>query len=324
VRFVVYGAGAIGGFVAARLGLADIPVTLIARGEHALAIRKNGFQVLTPDNDYQVPLDVIESAADIHAGNDTFVLLCVKSHSTTAALRELRNALPDSTPVACLQNGVDNERQAARLFAHVYGVSVMCPNTFLEPGIISAYSSPTIGALDTGPYVGGNDSQLNELSLSFKLAGFASSILPNIMEHKYGKLLNNLGNAVEVVCGPPARRGPVTSFAQQEGRACFEAHSIPFTEDSPNSSLVTPQPIHGQKRPAGSTWQSVQRRSAGTETDYLNGEIVMLGRQAGVATPMNRLLQELVRRVGSDPELIGSFPEADVIARAGYPPVSGG
>lgn len=324
MRFVVYGAGAIGGFVAGRLALANIPVTVIARGEHALAIRKHGLQVRAPDDDYQVPLDVIESIDGIGTGEDAFVLLCVKSHDTTAALRELSGAIPDSTPVACLQNGVENERQAARLFAHVYGVSVMSPNVFLEPGVISAYSSPTIGVLDVGPYAGGKKSHLDELSGSFMRAGFSSSVLPDIMRYKYGKLLNNLGNAVEVVCGPPSRRGPVTALAQQEGRACFAAHSIAYTEDSPNSSLVTPQPIHGRKRPAGSTWQSVQRRSAATETDYLNGEIVMLGRQAGVEAPMNRLLQQLVRQVGGDPGLIGSFSEADVIARAGYPPVSGG
>ena len=57
---------------------------------------------------------------------------------------------PPDLPVVCAQNGVDNERQALRRFGNVYGVHVMCPATFLEPGVVQDNSSPISGLLDIG------------------------------------------------------------------------------------------------------------------------------------------------------------------------------
>lgn len=58
-------------------------------------------------------------------------------------------------------------------------------------------------------------------------------------------------------------------------------------------------PVKGETHPGGSSWQSLARGAGKTETDYLNGEIVMLGRLHGVPTPVNecfvRLAHELVR-----------------------------
>lgn len=64
------------------------------------------------------------------------------------------------------------------------------------------------------------------------------------------------------------------------------------------------QDVGGEARPGGSSWQSLQRGTRSIETDYLNGEIVMLGRLHGVATPANERLQTLARELaasGSEP-----------------------
>ena len=59
--------------------------------------------------------------------------------------------------------------------------------------------------------------------------------------------------------------------------------------------------IAGRARPGGSSWQSVARATGDIETDYLNGEIVRLGRMHGVPTPANELLQILAREIGLVP-----------------------
>src|SRR5438034_1392911 len=66
-------------------------------------------------------------------------------------------AVPPSIRVVCAQNGVENERQAARWFAHVYGMCVMLPATHLEPGVVVAHSAPITGLLDVGRYPYGVD-----------------------------------------------------------------------------------------------------------------------------------------------------------------------
>jgi 2-dehydropantoate 2-reductase len=54
-------------------------------------------------------------------------------------------------------------------------------------------------------------------------------------------------------------------------------------------------PIAGRAHQGGSGWQSVVRGAGSIETDYLNGEIVLMGRRLGVPTPLNQLVQRLAR-----------------------------
>lgn len=52
-------------------------------------------------------------------------------------------------------------------------------------------------------------------------------------------------------------------------------------------------PVGGAPRGGGSSWQSLQRATGKIESDYLNGEVVLLGREHGIPTPVNELLQSL-------------------------------
>ena len=74
---------------------------------------------------------------------------------------------------------------------------------------------------------------------------------------------------------------------------------------------MTIRPIDGQRRGGGSTWQSLARGLASVETDYLNGEIVLLGRLHGVPTPANELMQRLTAQAARDGIEAGSVdPDA--------------
>lgn len=296
MRMIVYGAGAIGGLVGALLAESGQDVVLIARGRHAEAITTSGLTIATPSGSRVVDVQVVTGpgAARIESGD--VVLLAMKSQDTAPALAELKRTAPSSVPVVCVQNGVDNERSALRRFGHVYAVCVICPATHLEPGVVESESASVPGLLDVGRYPAGTDDNSAFLSEAFSKATFESVDRPDIMRWKYRKLLMNLGNAIEVVCHPPGR-SEIRRMALAEGEACLEAAGIDVAsvaEDADRrAGKLELRPVSGRTRAGGSTWQSVQRGTGSIESDYLNGEIALLGRLHGVPTPVNALLQEL-------------------------------
>ncbi|MBV8960869.1 MAG: ketopantoate reductase family protein, partial [Actinobacteria bacterium] len=75
------------------------------------------------------------------------------------------------------------------------------------------------------------------------------------------------------------------------------------------------RPINGERRGGGSSWQSLRRRTGSIEADYLNGEIVMLGRLHGVPTPANALLQQVANRMAADGAPPGSVDVEDLLAQ---------
>ena len=82
MRFVIFGAGAIGGAVGARLHQAGHAVCLIARGAHLQAIRRDGLTLLTPAERAVLPLDVAADPAGVEWTGEDVVLLATKSQDT--------------------------------------------------------------------------------------------------------------------------------------------------------------------------------------------------------------------------------------------------
>jgi 2-dehydropantoate 2-reductase len=320
LRFIVFGAGAVGGVVGARLHQSGREVVLIARGAHYEAIARDGLRLETPSESAVLEVPVFDDPGAVRWGADDVVLLAMKTQDTAGALGTLAAAAPADTPILCVQNGVENERLALRVFPNVYGALVMAPTGHLEPGVVQAYSTPLSGGIDVGRYPEGADSTCREVTDALSQARFSAFARPEIMRWKYAKLLTNLGNVAEALCGPDADgEEELVDRAQDEGRACLRAAGIDFASDEEDAErrrdLLRLAPIAGRERGGGSTWQSLARGAAGVETDYLNGEIVLLGRLHGVPTPVNVLLCSLAReavRRGARP---GDLSPADVIAR---------
>src|SRR5688500_10775476 len=127
MRFVVYGAGAIGGLVGARPFQAGCGVVLIARGPHPPPLRARGPLLPPPDAAVTHPIAAVAgpAAADLRAGD--VVLLAMKSQDTEAAVDTIAATGVAGVAIVSLQNGVENERVALRRVAPVYGGCVMCP-----------------------------------------------------------------------------------------------------------------------------------------------------------------------------------------------------
>ena len=152
MRYVVYGAGAIGGAIGGRLFEAGADVTLVARGAHLDVLRDRGLTLVSADGTVTLPVPVVGYPAEARPAAGDVVILAMKSQGTLDAVTQLARYAPPGIRVACAQNGVENERVALRSFAEVYGVNVMLPALHLSPGEVVAHASPVTGVLDVGRY----------------------------------------------------------------------------------------------------------------------------------------------------------------------------
>jgi 2-dehydropantoate 2-reductase len=326
MRFVIFGAGAIGGLIGGRLFEAGADVTLVARGDHERVLRRDGLTLACPDGTVTLPVPTVGTIAAAEPRSGDVVVLAMKSQHTPAAVAELAAAAGDGAPgvrVVCAQNGVENERVALRAFADVYAMNVMMPATHMEPGEVVAHSAPTTGLLDLGRYPSGVDDVAAEIAAALSDATFSSQPLVDVMRWKYRKLILNLSNAVEAVCGPTSWSSQLSRLVRHEGDAALHAAGIDAAsvEDdrARRGDLLDMRPVPGHERQGGSSWQSLARGLGTVETDYLTGEIVLLGRLHGVPTPANELLQRLASQMAAQRRSPGSVPESDVLARLGVP-----
>jgi 2-dehydropantoate 2-reductase len=321
MRFVVLGAGAVGCTVGGRLADAGHDVVLLARGTHAEAMRRDGLRLAMPDRVITLRLPVVSSPADLDYDAADVLLLTTKSHDSAAVLEGLPHR---DAPVFCVQNGVANERIATRHGFDVYGVVVMLPAVFLEPGHVDAQGSPYSGLLDIGCYPQGADERVASVTSALAASGFASRPEPLVMRWKYAKLLRNLGNAMEALGGHDlddtelAIVRELDARARAEAEKCYVAAGIDWARDDEwaarRGMQVQSAPVEGRDRPGGSTWQSLARGAGGSEAGYLNGEIVLLGRLHGIDTPVNAMLLHEVVSLAKQRGTPGSRRPSDLIA----------
>ncbi|MBL1103633.1 ketopantoate reductase family protein [Streptomyces sp. 5-8] len=330
MRYIIIGAGAVGGTVGGRLAQAGREVVLVARGRHLAALREHGLRLRVPEGEltYRPPaVDGPDPLGELRA--DDVLVLSVKTQDTVAALDTWADVpvagggtAAERLPLVCLQNGVEGGRLALRRFRHVYGVCVWLPSAFVEPGVVSAAGAPLTGILTLGRVPHGTDDTARRIAADLTEAHFEAPVVPDVARWQYAKLLANLGNALEAVAGPVASDEARALFARvrAEGEAVLAAAGIPYAsaaeEQAARGDKVTQVPLDGGPRGGGSSWQSLVRGTGTIEADYLNGEIVLLGRLHGVPAPLNELLQRLADRFARERRAAGSLPVAELVRLA--------
>lgn len=319
MRFVIHGAGAVGGVIGGRLFQAGHEVILVARGDHLRTLQRDGLTVRSPDGTVTLPIPAVGSPADARLGDGDVVVLAVKSQHTAGAVADLARVAPPGIAVVCAQNGVTNELVALRAFAEVLAMVVMLPATHLEPGAVDAWCSPVTGLLDVGCYPHGVSGTAEAVAAALRSATFVSQARPDIMRWKYRKLLLNLANAVEAVAAADEATGELVARLVAEGEAVLRTAGLDCASVEADverrRDLPRMRPIDGRRRQGGSSWQSLARGHDTIETDHLNGEVVLLGRLHGVPTPANELLQRLARGLAADGRPPASLTAAEVLAR---------
>ncbi|WP_172298541.1 ketopantoate reductase family protein [Pseudoruegeria sp. HB172150] len=318
MRFIIYGVGAIGGTLAAALTIAGRDVVGIARGRMLDAIRSDGLTLISYRGSERAEFPCVSSPAEIEFRPDDCILLTMKGQDTAAALDALRLAGVREQAIFCCQNGVANERAALRVFPNVHGVTVMMPATYLEPGKVSVTVEPRFGMYDIGRYPHGTDSDDAALAEALEAANIACFVMEDVMASKYGKLLLNTNNILEAALGHGTSKDDLRDRVRAEASAVYDAAGIAWRNvgfDDGRREAIRQAKLPDAPRIGGSTSQSLARGAGSIETDYLNGEISLLGRLHGVPTPLNDALTFLSTELLASGKGPGSMSLAELEAR---------
>jgi 2-dehydropantoate 2-reductase len=322
MRFIIYGAGGIGGPLGAFLHEAGYETILIARGAHLERVREAGLTVVTGEGARTVRVAAVAHPEEIDFRQDDVLALTMKAQDTEAALRDARNAGadPEAVRIFSVQNCIANERIALRYFANVYGVMIVIPGIHLEPGVVYNPIARNHGYMDVGRYPGGTDGVVEAWVEAVRKAGYAANPHADVMAPKGAKFLMNLANGIEAITDGRGDSGPYMQQARDEARRCLTAAGLPFEDSESFSARVkanrgTNVEIEGLKK-RGSSWQSLQRGQGSIEADFLNGEIVLQGRLHGIPTPFNAVLQRVANRMALERQRPGLYSADELFEMA--------
>jgi 2-dehydropantoate 2-reductase len=329
MQVVVYGAGAIGSLIGARLHEAGASVRLIGRAAHVDAIRENGLLVRGRDQSHLVRLTAtttLEGSADI-------ILLTVKSQDVAQASRDIARLHSNAT-VVTMQNGVRSDREAAEILGRdrIVGCVLNISATYLQPGVVEQNTGARfqLGApfAESSGRVGAVAQLLGQV--------VRTEVVPDIARARWTKLMANLNNAIMTITGLPIgkalrHRGlarlSVATIREGVRTARLGGYGLDQSRRARLFRLMAnlPQSLSelifasrlGRDFPPDSvfgpsTLQSL-RRGSSSELDYLNGEIVAVGRRIGRPTPYNGGLLEqgqavfATRRSLTPEELLQTF-----------------
>ena len=319
---MIIGAGAVGASIAAELHRAGLETVLVARGAQLTALLRDGLTYVRPDGEHRLRLPVVAGPAEVELTGNDVLLLATKTPDTGAALRDwawrpVKRADGGSGPAAAelpvvtVQNGLDNERTALRSFARVIGGVTWLPATYVVPGEVVNHSDPVPGILWLGRYPAGPDQEASRIAAELDRSALAVHVVPDIVAHKATKLLGNLANALDALYRPSPLRAAALAVLRDEALAVYAAAGIVPAE--PDRGGFRPVDVPGRPRGGSSTWQSLARATT-PETDFLNGEIVLLGRLHGVPVPANAAIQARLHRAVAEATAAGSLDDADLAA----------
>jgi len=311
----IVGAGAIGGFLGARLARAGVDVTLIARGPHLKAMRESGLRVIDSGGEWTVRIDATDDFAAMRDAGAVFVTL--KAHSLPPVAERLAAGIGPDTVVVSAQNGIPwwyfqrhgGELEGIHLESvdpggavanaidprRVIGCIVYTATSLVSPGVVRHVEGErfSLGELD-----GSQSARILELSHLLGSAGLKAPVLQRIRAELWLKLLGNavfnpLSALTRASLGDIAQSplvAEVVRSAMEEADAVARrlGIEIPVSID---------QRIKGAARVGDHKTSMLQDLEAGRpmEIDALTGSVVELGDRLGVPVPHLRTLYSSVK-----------------------------
>jgi 2-dehydropantoate 2-reductase len=308
VKIVVAGAGAIGGYIGAKLAQAGADVVLFARGPHLDAMRSRGLIVRSPDGDFEVHPAVTGDLTSI--GTADAVIVGVKAHSLTGLAPSLRTLFHDRTIVISTQNGIPwwyFQRYAGPLentrLESVDPGGVITANIEAERVIGSlAYFSTDISAPGVIHHTEGNRIGLGEpnseksersraVADALVGAGFRCPVTTRIRHEIWVKLMGNVAfNPISALTGATLVemvRHPDVSKLVREVMAETEAVASALGIELPISIA---QRMAGAEKVGAHKTSMLQDIEAGRpiELEPVVGAVIELADRLGVAVPATR------------------------------------
>ncbi len=307
MKIAVVGAGAIGGYLGARLSRAGEQVTFIARNQNLAAIQANGFKLILEDGSEELAPDCRAVQQMAEAGPQDWVLLTVKAHQVADLLPELRALFGPQTGVVTMINGIpwwyfqrlggDHEGRAlesvdpgGRIAAAIepgrlIGSVVYPAAELVAPGVVRLIEGNrfTIGELD-----GERSDRVATLSQALIAAGFKAPVSKDIRSELWVKLWGNLSfnpisalthATLEDICRFPPSRA-LAAGMMAEAQAVAEALGVRF-RISLDQRIAGAEAVGAHKT---SMLQDVEHGRA-LEIEALVGAVVELGRITATPTP---------------------------------------
>jgi 2-dehydropantoate 2-reductase len=307
MKIGIVGAGAIGGLLAVRLSLSGQPVTVVDRGAHLAAIRKNGLKLLHADGSEEIAANLRAVATCAEAGEQDIVFLAVKANQIAPLAAQITSMFHRETMVIPIQNGLpwwyfqkfngpyaDYRMRTADpdgvITAHIdpariIGCVVYPAGEIVAPGVIKHVEGDRfpIGELD-----GTETERLKQMSEIMTSAGLKAPILTDVRSEIWLKLWGNLSfNPISAlthatlvdVCQDPTTRelaGDMMREAQTIGEKLGATFRVPLEKRIAGAEKV------GKHKT--STLQDVEAGRS-IEIDALIGSVKELGELTGVATP---------------------------------------
>ena len=315
MKICIYGAGAIGGYLGVELALAGLEVTLIARGPHLEAMRKNGLKLLIAGESKTVQIPCTDDPAQI--GPQDYVILALKAHSVPPVVDQIASLMGSETAVVTAQNGVpwwyfyklEGAWEGRRLESvdpggriwetlgpdRAIGCVVYPSCQIAEPGVIRHQQG---NRFMLGEPDGARSERVQALSKALTAAGFKAPLRRRIRDDIWLKLWGNLSfNPVSVLtqatleqmAGHAATRQVIRNMMQEAHQVGAEL-GVRFLVDI-ETRIGWAEDVGAHKT---SMLQDLEKGRR-MEIDALVSAVAEMGRLAGVATPTIDTVLALVR-----------------------------
>ena len=289
MRIAVIGAGGVGGYFGARLAAAGHEVAFVARGAHKDAIKANGLTVHSPLGDLHLPApEVVDDPAAV--GLRDAVLFCVKLWDVAGAAEIARPMLAAEGCLVPIQNGVSVTETLSGLLGaeRVLGATAQISASIEAPGVIRHHGD--FARLVFGELGGGGSARLERLEAACQAAGIEARVAPDIAAEIWKKFI-----FLAPMAGATAfYRAPIGAIRDQPERwarleamvretaAVGRAKGVALAEDAEQGPLGFLRKLPAAMK---SSMQLDLERGRRLELEWLNGEVVRLGRELGVPTP---------------------------------------
>ena len=324
MKFCIYGAGAIGGYLAVGLAASGQDVCVIARGAHLEAIQKRGLKLRSAEGSEQTVH--VPAADDPRAfGHQDFVICALKAHQAYTAAESFAPLLGPRTAVVTAMNGIpwwyffgsggrfeglhpeSVDRGGRQWQAIGPGRAIGCvvdpACEVVEPGVIQheKFNKFPLGEPD-----GTSSERVTALSTALQAAGFDAPVKDNIRWNIWLKLSGNVcfnpisvltGATLDRIVGDPALRS-LCKTMMLETRAVHEALGFHIKAEMVERRLDAAGTVIGHKM---SMLQDLERGRT-MEIDALITVVQELGRLTGVATPVTDMVLALVKQKASSME----------------------
>jgi 2-dehydropantoate 2-reductase len=319
MRFLVFGAGAIGSYIGGSLALNGQQVVFLEKPEISEHLKQHGICLSIGGVERQIDQPLLANSLPdaLALGPYDVGIFALKSYDTQAALAGMRPYAKQLPPILCLQNGVENEAAIAA----VLGSSKVIPGS-VTSSIGRRKSGEIVLERLRGVGIAGNHPLSGRLAQAFNQAGLNARLYPAAVDMKWSKMLTNLlANASSAILDmTPAE---ILDHAQLYRMEIAQAREALRVMDSQGIKVVDlpgtlvhllawiirslppalSRPLlkraigggRGAKMP--SFYIDLHSGRGQSEVDYLNGAVVRFGERAGVATPTNRLLTHTLTRL---------------------------